>query len=352
MFLTKNRLLKILLALLTVLVAVLAVKVAQRHFADKAAEAGDPAKPSASAVSPTTSIQLTAPEAAFSALTYSNGTTTLAFSQDKDSIWYWDGDREFPLDTACIEAILSEVAVLEPSTVITDGESLETYGLDEQSIYLTARNADGTRLHLDFGKTAPNGTARYALMDDDPDTVYVLETDLLSLMDTPIYDMMRLPELPQIKGNEISSIIVRGGQETAIAVSAENGAAPVWQVNGDPVTDRSLLQELLDELSALTLTRCENFKPSDAALTAFGLDDPTAMVSIFYGTDKSLFLTVGSKTLSGGAYYVMLQNDTTIYSMESAALDTVLVVAACGLTEDQKEIPAEPLPMGDEPSAL
>lgn len=348
-----NRLLKILLALLTILVVALAAEVVERRLADKTAEAGGTGVLTGTPVPPTT-IQLTAPEAAFSALSYSNGTITLSFSQDKDGTWYWDGDRDFPLDTACIDTILSKLALPDPSSAVAEGESPETFGLDEQSVYLTARNADGTRLHLDFGKTVANSTARYVMMNDDPDSVYIMEADILAHMDTPIYDMMLLPKLPQIKESDLSSVIIRGRRETAVVAEAPTDpSAPVsWLINSTPGGDNGLLRELIAELSALSLARCENFKPSEAALTAFGLDEPGARVTVFYGADQSLTLTVGSRTLAGGAYYVMLQDDTTIYSMDAAALDTVLTVAVYGLTEDQAEIPAEPLPMDDEPSGL
>jgi len=373
---TKNRMPKILLRLLIILVLVLAAALAVKHFrADQEETAGG----SSSGESLTTSIQLAGPDAVFSALSFSNGTITLSFSQDETGAWYWDGDKEFPLDTACINAIMTELATLEPVMAITDGETLETYGLGEETFFLTAQYPDGTRLHLDFGSKTPDGSALYALMDDDPDTVYVLDTDIPTRLDTAIYDMMLLPELPQLDESDFSSVTVRGTVNTMMvafiahteAPSSGNGAASSaavsssgsagaaettlvsWRAEGANVSDSRRLQNLISDLSHLSLARCENFKPSDQAVTAFGLNAPSAVVEITYGTDQFLSLTVGNETLAGGAYYVRLADDTTIYSMDAAMLDTALTVAAYGLEgnlpEPADEIPADDIPA--EPAA-
>lgn len=384
MFSNQNRILKILLRILIVLVILLAAALAVKHFR---ADREDAAGSSSSGESMTTSIQLTGPDAVFSALSYSNGTTTLSFSQDENGAWYWDGDKAFPLDTACIDTIMTELAALEPVMAITNGETLETYGLDEETFFLTAQYPDGTRLHLDFGGKTPDGSALYVLMDDDPDTVYVLDTDIPSQLDTAIYDMMLLPELPQLKESDFSSVTVRGAVNTMMvafiahteapssgdspassaaassAAAASSGSAAAeettlvsWRAEGANVTDSPRLQALIADLSALSLARCENFKPSDEAVTAFGLDVPTAVVEITYGTDQLLSLTIGNETLAGGAYYVRLADDTTIYSMDAAILDSVLTVAAYGLEGGLQgpadAIPAEPAgDAADEPAA-
>lgn len=362
---TRNRMLKLLLRFLTLLVLVLAAALAVRYFRAHQEEAS--AGSSASDESLTTSIQLTGPDAVFSALSYSNGVTTLSFSQKQDGLWYWDGDEEFPLDTSYISAIMTELAALEPTMSITDSDSLEPYGLGEESLQLTAKNAEGNRLHLDFGSRTPDGSALYALMNDDPDTVYVLDTDIPARLDTAIYDMMLLPELPQLKESDFSSVTVQGkvntmmvaflahtegpaaGSGTPSSSAADSGSAAgnvptvSWRAEGANVTDSRRLQDLISDLSNLSLARCENFKPSEQAVTAFGLDTPAAVVEITYGANRLLRLTVGNETLAGGAYYVRIQDDTTIYSMEEAALDTVLTVAAYGLEGNLQE-PADALP--------
>ena len=184
--------------LLAVLAAVLLFK---RHSAEKQAEE-EAAQKSASAITE---------DHGYTSLTYTNSTATLSFTQDEDGSWIWADDPEFPLDDSTITYIIQTLQSLKPQQTITDGDTLEAYGLDQPSATLTATDAEtGETLKLTFGKATTDGTSYYMLMNDAESPVYIVSGTLYDYLSTPIYDMCVLPELPVlIISDAVPSLEVR-----------------------------------------------------------------------------------------------------------------------------------------------
>ena len=126
-------------ALVIILAVVLAVK---RSNAQQAAE--EAARQEAESV-------ITQTEASYTALTYDNGTTTLSFHLDEEGKWVWSDDPEFPLDDTTVQSILDLLADLRPQQTITEGDTLEAYGLDQPFATLTATKPDGGTLTISLG---------------------------------------------------------------------------------------------------------------------------------------------------------------------------------------------------------
>ena len=89
---------------------------------------------------------ITETEAAYSSLTYDNGNATLSFHLDEAGKWVWSDDPEFPLDDSTIQSILTLLTNLKPQQTITEGDTLEAYGLDQPFATLTAAKPDGVRV--------------------------------------------------------------------------------------------------------------------------------------------------------------------------------------------------------------
>ena len=95
------------------------------------------------------------------------------------------------------------------------------------------------------------------------------------------------------------------------------------------------LGALLEDLTALSFSRCVDYNPSDEAVTICGLDQPEAAVRLNYltdsGTEAELVLSVGDRLPDRSGRYAQLEDDTTIYLLETALLDPLMRVAASGL---------------------
>ena len=80
--------------------------------------------------------------AAYTALTYENGSTTLSFARDEAGQWAWTADGDFPLDDTVIQKILDQLVNWDPQQTLTDEEALAGSGLDEPTASLTASAAE------------------------------------------------------------------------------------------------------------------------------------------------------------------------------------------------------------------
>lgn len=323
--------------LLAVLAAVLLFK---RHSAEKQAEE-EAAQEAASAITE---------DHGYTSLTYTNSTATLSFTQDEDGSWIWADDPEFPLDDSTITYIIQILQSLKPQQTITDGDTLEAYGLDQPSATLTATDAEtGETLKLTFGKATTDGTSYYMLMNDAESPVYIVSDTLYNYLSTPIYDMCVLPELPVLTEETLNSLTIQGAVETTLTAAhneststdetdgedGEETSSVTWTSGETDVTDNETLQSLLDELSTLSFTKCADYKPSDEAVELCGFGSPTAVLTASYvtdsGTEGTLTLTLGTKNVDGDSYYARMDNDTTIYLLSASAVSALVTAASSGL---------------------
>ena len=71
----------------------------------------------------------------------------------------------------------------------------------------------GTYTKVLFGKATTDGTSDYVRLNDNEDTVYIIDGALSDLMEIPVYDMCRLPSLPVLEESRIRSIIIHGAAQ-------------------------------------------------------------------------------------------------------------------------------------------
>lgn len=332
----ERRIITILSAILAVLSIALLIVLGLRYQASRA-ETGDEGE----GESP-----LITSQNEYTELSYYNGSTTLSFSLDEAENWIWSDDPEFPLDTTTVTAIIDTLSALKPQQTITNGDTMENYGLTNPTATLTATTAKDAVLTLTFGKATTDGNSYYMLMNGDESTVYIVADTLYNYMQTPIYDMMILPELPELTESAIQSITIEGpaGEDGAAGLSTaliaqhtgeEDSVETTWRCNGVDVTDDETVQALLDDLTSLSIDQCVDYRPSDEALSICGFDSPAATLTVEYtadtGTSQILTLYIGVSAASGDGRYIQLKDDTTIYLLPTATLDPLMRISVSGL---------------------
>jgi hypothetical protein len=311
------------------------------------------AKKEAAQAASSAETAVTASGASYTALTYNNGTATLSFTANGDGTWSWADDTEFPLDSDYITKIVNTLSGLTPQQTITDGDTLDAYGLENPAMTLTATADDGTKTTVALGNATTDGNSYYMLLNGEESPVYIIAGDLHSELSSGIYDMMKLPTLPVLTADQISSITVTGKVSTTLTAqvsaaadssaasssassSAGSGASVTWSCNGKDVTAQTDASSLVSEACVLTLNACKDYKPSAQAVTLCGLDSPGCTLTVSYtdkdGKDETLVLTVGGKATDGKSYYVRLKDDSTVYSMDASTISTILTVAGSGLS--------------------
>ena len=166
---------------------------------------------------------------AYTALRYYNGSVTLSFALDEKGEWVWADGPDFPLDGGTVASILEVLAALKFQQVLPAGESKAEYGLDTPSATLAATAGTGEQT-LAFGKATTDGDSYYMMMNGDESTVYIVADTLVKLMQTPIYDMCLLPELPDLSERNLRAITIQG-PVPASESAEENGED---EGEGDP----------------------------------------------------------------------------------------------------------------------
>lgn len=330
----QKRTLLLLAAAAAVLLAVLlAVRAANSRRQQQEAEAA--AAAAASGV-------ITDPAASYRELSYFNGTATLSFALDEDGNWYWKDDADFPLDQSYLTKMVNTLSALKPQQTITEGDTLEAYGLAEPGRTLTAIAGNGMTTTLALGNTTTDGDSYYMLMNGAQTPVYIISDELAREMDVSIYDMCVLPELSLPSEDQLTSVNISGAADVTLTAirgeAGEDGKTPVtWRSGGANVTDDEQVRSILDQILSLKLDGCADYRPSDGAASLCGFDEPDAVVTVRYtsgGAVETLTLTVGARLLDGDGRYVRVNDDETIYRMSADRLDAVMRAAANGLNGD------------------
>lgn len=326
---------KTLLILLAVVVLLAAALLIIRAIKTRSAQEAEEAAAAEEAASIITE------EAAYSSLTYDNGTTTLSFALDEEGNWTWADDPEFPLDDSTVTAIVNLLTSLKPQQTITDGDTLEAYGLDQPFATLTATSPEGETLTIDLGNTTTDGNSYYMLMNGQESPVYIIADTLYTYMSKAIYDMCDLPDLPLLTEDRIQSVTIAGTESLTLIPDQEEDSdgnvTVTWTSGGEDVTEAAA--DLIGELEALTVTKCVDYKPTDEVVSICGFDEPVKVTLVYLtdsGTEQTLTLEIGAENLDGDGYYVRLDDDTTIYQMDLDDVDALLAAAQSGLTDAQE----------------
>jgi hypothetical protein len=285
---------------------------------------------------------LVADQDSFNTLTYFNGETTLSFERDETGIWRWTADRALPLDDSVILDILDHLSAWNPQQTLTDADSLENSGVSEPTGSITATTASGSYTKLVFGKTTTDGSSDYVRLNDDESTVYIIDGALSDLMDIPVYDMCRLPNLPVLEESRIRSIVIRGaaqGEDSAGIITSltaqQSDGYTTWRFEGANVSDLPEIRALLEDLTALTFEKCIDYNPSAEAAAICGFDAPAAILQVSYvtegGAEQSLELTIGNRLPDQSGRYTRMGTESTLYLLVTDLLDPLMTIAANGL---------------------
>ena len=268
----------------------------------------------------------------FQSIAYDNSTTNLSFTRDEEGSWIWADDPSFPLDGSYLEQLSGLITNLDPMQTITEGDTLEAYGLDNPSGTITATAADGAATTLILGKALSDGS--YYLKTDDSDTVYVVASDLHDHISMGVYEMALLEEFPVLTADRLKTVAIAGAQTVNLRVSQSAEDKTVWTSGGTDVTEQ--VSDLASALPVLAFSACKDYNPSEEAVTVCGFDTPAAVLTVDYaddeGGDAQMVLTIANETTDGSGRYARLNDSTTIYSISGDMVSAILSLAQNGLS--------------------
>lgn len=277
-------------------------------------------------------------------LSYHNGSAFLAFALDAEGAWYWENEPDFPLDDAHLQAVLDQIRDLAPLETLPLPEDLSEYGLDQTPLaQITAVTAEGETEQISLGEKTQDGAGRYALLSREPRRLFTVPDTLYAALQTPIYQMCRLPALPRITEADILSLFLQApprteadSPRTTVLTAYQGDGETTWRTGGANVTSSPLLAALIDDLERFKLAACVNYHPSDDAAALCGFESPVVLTVRYTtgsGGEETFTLSVGTVDLTGQSRYVRMGEEKAIYAMDAALLESLLRLAAGGLED-------------------
>ena len=257
------------------------------------------------------------------ALTCSDGAVTMRFERDEAGAWHWLDDTGFPLDDAPLLSAIEALPDMKGRSIAED--ALEDYGLAAPKSYLTVTAGEKSVTYY-IGSTLKDGE-RYLNAQEDVTTIYPLPEAVSLLMSLSIYDLARLPQLPELSADNMQDVTIARG-DSVLSLTISDGR---WLCDGRDVTDDAA--PLADALSQLTFSRCVDYAPSNGAAVICGLNAPAAAVTVHYtnhvGSISELTLAIGKSYQDG--YFSAMGDDTTIYQLSDELAAPILALAENGI---------------------
>ena len=283
--------------------------------------------------------------------TYTNPELSLSFVKE-DGTWYRTDDHEFPVYQGSVGAMVSTVASQSTANVVMENasaEDLARFGLDAPLFKAAIETEDGRRRGILVGDVDPTGASAYYCMDDagDAPTIYLGAAALTTQFEYKEQDLIDRVYPPTITAEYVTELhTVHGDQEVYIVNEPDNDldllGYNTWVMEKGfesrmlANTDRMNAQ--LPNYASLVLNGCFDYKVTDEEKPQYGLDNPTATMSISFYADESTYsaaqedpdnfkptsfgLTFGSQDENGN-YYCMVDGSTGLYTMDAATVEQI-----------------------------
>lgn len=289
--------------------------------------------------------------------------TEQTFVKDGD-VWALEGDDTFPVDSSALLSMLSGLTPLKAQRTLADISDISEYGLDAPQNTITLSDSDGGQTVITIGDANANTSDDYLMLNEDPSTVYTVDSTVLDSLSQNLYDYALSDDLPQLQTDEITRIQI-SGSDNDYELAKTDGAWLVANAQGETENaDEDQVSTLLSQLT--TLRYIDYLEHNCSDLSPYGLDDPAALLTISWEDENSVSDTTGETEASeteevsevaakasasvtfaigttdgSGNYYVQMKGSTQVHTLSSTLVETILDASADGLRETEAETATE-----------
>ncbi|MBH1940319.1 DUF4340 domain-containing protein [Mobilitalea sibirica] len=291
-----------------------------------------------------------------------NAEADLQLVKDGDT-WKSETDPNRPINQTYVNNMINLIDEIKAERIINESvENLEEYGLKDPDIYVSAEQADGKSLTLQFGIEAIGGKGYYALVNQD-NKVYLLNTSYGVGFNYSDIEMTAVEPGPTINTEHIHHIVIenRDGNDFELLYDPENKLDYTpsdmfsWVIlkpyEEGYLADGSKVSELLGNYGSFQYNTCVDYQSEE--LGKYGLEDPVASLYVGYYeyytqtldkpetdektgeeiTEKTYYDTKEYKIYVGnsdgnGNYYVRKEGSNAVYTMKATEVDKMLHVDA------------------------
>lgn len=251
-------------------------------------------------------------------ISYTDGEFQMTFVQE-DGDWYYDSDREIPIDAGVVEQITGTVSSLTAVRELEDPDDLSDYGLTDPSYTVQYVTEDGKEGSIDIGNMT--GENYYAKREDS-DTVYTITDDLVYGLSFDLNGFVENDTVPSISSGNLTRVEV-----------TENGTTAEY-------TDEEAIAELAGGWGTLTLTDLADCHVTEDTLGDYGLEEADRIRAVASYTDSSteeeetFTVYIGGTDADGTNRYVMVDGSVLVYRVSSDIIDNMITVDDTTDTEE------------------
>jgi len=221
---------------------------------------------------------------------FSNESGGMTLIKDTDGIWKNSEDELFPVNQTYVGSMSSAFASVTSSRTITETtEDLSSFGLDKPTIKVIATLKDGTTTSIAIGNEVPVAGGYYATANGSSE-IYIIAADFYNNFNHTLTEMTAIETIPTITAENVTHLKVEYKDKPNFEVSFdENNSVDFagitnWTMKQPYATeipaDKEALTTLFGNYSAMSFLACVDYNAKD--LSKYGLDDPTATISLEY----------------------------------------------------------------------
>lgn len=284
----------------------------------------------------------------------------------ENDIWYYEEDRNFPLNQSFVTSMAKTAAEINASRVLEgDLQELSEYGLENPSLtaHVTQKNGDIVTFYVgDYNETAE----AYYLKKEGDSNIYLVNGSLKMSFDMSLYELVKMEEYPTVETGSFVHVKIekddlvmeiKGVVEEDASEYIENNyleKEKTWYISVDGSEykkgNQVRIKALIEELSGYSFFREVNYKAENSELVSYGLENPSITITVDYQVldettarvvehgdrineivcdtlDKQYILYIGNETsdkVYAEDYYAKLKNSNAICTVETSTLNRIL----------------------------
>lgn len=206
----------------------------------------------------------------------------VVFEKDGDS-WVKADESAFPVSQDKVDALAASLESITAARTLKDVEDVSEYELDQPENTITVTTTDGDTTVIQIGMENSSTNQEYIDLNNDPSTVYVVESSKFQSFEGELYDFAKSGTFPAVDSSTVNRISVDGKESSYTVKKDENN---MWTVAGsdgkEEKADSAKATSLASTLSGMAYASFVNYDCAESDLSKYGLDKPYSTITVDY----------------------------------------------------------------------
>ena len=225
--------------------------------------------------------------AELTALSYTSKDTSISFKKDRDGVWRYTEDEDFPALQASVQTLANDLGDMTAKRDLGEASDLSIYGLTSPAATFSFSGEDGQSAVITIGNETEDGD--YYAMKSDDSHVYTISDVLMNYSDHTLYDWLESDELPSVFTADVKEFKIDTAEQSLhyIRTGKDDQGNFIWYRDSaeneeNRVEDVSVPNHLATAITNLVISGCADYKVTDSELAQYGLDTPQAVIWFSY----------------------------------------------------------------------